>query len=226
MDLGGVLSATAHLISDSAAWRVPSESDANVDVARGTLPPARWTSGANVGPPPPPRVPTLAADVGRQGGRCTSHLTPPTLPRYLGKVLPCRYIRPLLRAAKFDKPAVKIMVEVTQIVRFLLERGLRFRNLCFCGPDLMKTAILNAAVPSPIRVYPEGLPVFPPFLDGHGAFVCDQDPALSVRIRDSNRRLSLAGFRRAPTSVPGCGIFGGRSLLYQGLPESTVHGAQ
>jgi hypothetical protein len=96
MDLGGVLSATAHLISDSAAWRVPSESDANVDVARGTLPPARWTSGANVGPPPPPRVPTLAADVGRQGGRCTSHLTPPTLPRYLGKVLPCRYIRPLL----------------------------------------------------------------------------------------------------------------------------------
>jgi hypothetical protein len=97
MDLGGVLSATAHLISDSAAWRVPSESDANVDVARGTLPPARWTSGANVGPPPPPRVPTLAADVGRQGGRCTSHLTPPTLPRYLGKVLPCRYIRPLLQ---------------------------------------------------------------------------------------------------------------------------------
>ena len=96
MDLGGVLSATAHLISDSAAWRVPSESDANVDVARGTLPPARWTSGANVGPPPPPRVPTLAADVGRQGGRCTSHLTPPTLPRYLGKVLPCPYIRPLL----------------------------------------------------------------------------------------------------------------------------------
>jgi hypothetical protein len=31
----------------------------------------------------------------------------------------------------FDKPAVKIMfqVTVTQIVRFLLERGLRFRNL-------------------------------------------------------------------------------------------------
>ena len=58
--------------------------------------PARWTSGANVGPPPPPRVPTLAADVGRQGGRCTSHLAPPTLPRYLGKVPPCRYIRPLL----------------------------------------------------------------------------------------------------------------------------------
>ena len=100
MDLGGVLSATAHLISDSAAWRVPSESDANVDVARGTLPPARWTSGANVGPPPPPRVPTLAADVGRQGGRCTSHLTPPTLPRYLGKVLPCPYIRPLLQWAR------------------------------------------------------------------------------------------------------------------------------
>jgi hypothetical protein len=29
------------------------------------------------------------------------------------------------RAAKFDKPAVKIMFQVTQIARFLLERGLR-----------------------------------------------------------------------------------------------------
>jgi hypothetical protein len=43
------------------------------------------------------------------------------------------------RAAKFDKPAVKIMFqpEVTQIARFLLERGLRFRNFGFCGHDLM-----------------------------------------------------------------------------------------
>ncbi len=41
------------------------------------------------------------------------------------------------RATKFDKPAVKIMFQVTQIVRFLLERGLRFRNLGFCGHDLM-----------------------------------------------------------------------------------------
>ena len=33
--------------------------------------------------------------------------------------------------AKFDKPAVRIMLQVTQIARFLLEprRGLRFRNL-------------------------------------------------------------------------------------------------
>ena len=41
------------------------------------------------------------------------------------------------RAAKFDKPAVKIMFQVTPIVRFLLEGGLRFRNLGFCGHDLM-----------------------------------------------------------------------------------------
>jgi hypothetical protein len=34
---------------------------------------------------------------------------------------------------------VKIMLQVTQIVRFLLERGLRFRNLGFCGHDLMST---------------------------------------------------------------------------------------
>ncbi len=32
-------------------------------------------------------------------------------------------------STKSDKPAVKIMFQVTQIVRFLLERGLRFRNL-------------------------------------------------------------------------------------------------
>ena len=38
---------------------------------------------------------------------------------------------------KFDKPAVKIMFQVTESVRFLLERGLRFRNLGFCGHDLM-----------------------------------------------------------------------------------------
>ena len=34
-------------------------------------------------------------------------------------------------------PAVKIMFQVTEIVRYLLERGLRFRNLGFCGHDLM-----------------------------------------------------------------------------------------
>jgi hypothetical protein len=37
------------------------------------------------------------------------------------------------RVAKFDKPAVRIMFQVAQIVSFLLERGLRFRNLGFCG---------------------------------------------------------------------------------------------
>ncbi len=43
------------------------------------------------------------------------------------------------RAAKFDNPAVKIMFtfQITQIVRFLLERGLRFRNLGFCDHDSM-----------------------------------------------------------------------------------------
>ena len=41
------------------------------------------------------------------------------------------------RAAKFDEPAVKTMFQVTEIVRFLLERGLRFRNLGFCGHNLM-----------------------------------------------------------------------------------------
>ena len=59
------------------------------------------------------------------------------------------------------------MFQVTQIVRFLLERGLRFRNLGFCGHDLMQTATFNAPVP----IYPEGLAFFPPFLEGHGANV-------------------------------------------------------
>jgi hypothetical protein len=50
---------------------------------------------------------------------------------------------------------------------FLLERGLRFRNLGFCGhaSDLMQTATFNAPVP----IHPEGLAFFPPFLEGHGA---------------------------------------------------------
>ena len=38
-----------------------------------------------------------------------------------------------------------------------------------------------------------GLVVFPPFLEGHGEFVCDQDLALTVRIRDLNRSLRLGG---------------------------------
>jgi hypothetical protein len=45
------------------------------------------------------------------------------------------------------------MFQVTQIVRFMLEGGLRFRNLGFCGHDLMETATFNAPVPP----YPEGL---------------------------------------------------------------------
>ena len=31
----------------------------------------------------------------------------------------------------------KIIFQVTQIVRFLLEGGLRFRNLGFCGADMI-----------------------------------------------------------------------------------------
>ncbi len=40
-----------------------------------------------------------------------------------------RTMRPRVRdrAAKFDKPTVRIGFQATQIVRFLLERGLRFR---------------------------------------------------------------------------------------------------
>ncbi len=66
---------------------------------------------------------------------------------------------------------MKIMFQVTEIVRFLLERGLpsRFRNLGFCGHDLMWTATFNAPAP----IHPEGPAFFPPFLEGHGAFVCD-----------------------------------------------------
>ena len=37
-------------------------------------------------------------------------------------------------------------------------------------------------------IYPKGLAFFPPFLEGHGAFVCDQDLAPTVRIRDLKRR--------------------------------------
>ncbi len=99
----------------------------------------------------------------------------------------------------------------TQIVRFLLERGLRFRNLTSSflrtrtSCDIVaETATFNA--PAPIYRDPKGLAraFFPPFLASHGAFVCDPDLALTVRIRDLNRRfgglhvspgLGLACFR-------------------------------
>ncbi len=59
---------------------------------------------------------------------------------------------PPTSGAKFDRPAVKIMFQVTRIVRFLLEGGLRFRN--------------NSAI------YPEGLAFYLPFLEGHGWCIC------------------------------------------------------
>jgi hypothetical protein len=36
---------------------------------------------------------------------------------------------------------------------------------------------------APVPIYPERLAFFPPFLEGHDAFVRDQDLALTVRIR-------------------------------------------
>ena len=86
------------------------------------------------------------------------------------------------------------MFQVTEIVRFLLERGLRFRNLGFCGHDLMETATFNAPVP----IFPEGLAFFPPFLEGHDAFDCDQDLALTVRIRDLNLNRRFGGLQVSP----------------------------
>ncbi len=47
------------------------------------------------------------------------------------------------------------MFRVTQIVRFLLKRGLRFRNLGFCGHDLMETAAFNAPLQPPVPIHPE-----------------------------------------------------------------------
>jgi hypothetical protein len=41
---------------------------------------------------------------------------------------------------------------------------------------------------APVPIYPEGLAFFSPFLEGHDAFVRDQDLALTFRIRDLNRR--------------------------------------
>jgi hypothetical protein len=47
--------------------------------------------------------------------------------------------RPSRQVRQTPGGAVKIMFQVTEIVRFLLasERGLRFRNLGFCGHNLM-----------------------------------------------------------------------------------------
>jgi hypothetical protein len=80
------------------------------------------------------------------------------------------------------------MLQVTQIARFLLEGGLRFRNLGFCGQasndgdsDLQCT---GTGLPGRTRLSR----LFPAILEGHGAFVCDRDLALTVRIRDLNRR--------------------------------------
>ncbi len=63
--------------------------------------------------------------------------------KLVGCCLLLLYVR-LVRPSR----AVKIMLQVTQIVRFLLERGLRFRNVVFFGHDLMsrQRATFNAPV--------------------------------------------------------------------------------
>jgi hypothetical protein len=84
----------------------------------------------------------------------------------------------------------------------MLERGLRFRNLGFCGHDI------DSDLHAPVPIYPEGLAFFPPFREGHGAFVSDQDLALSVRIRDFEPQVCWAsGFSwtkvcMLPTPLP------------------------
>ncbi len=87
------------------------------------------------------------------------------------------------------------MFQVTRIVPFLLERGLRFRSLGVSGHD-------SNDVDSDLQCTCTDLPgrtnLFPPFLDGHGAFVCDRDLALTVHIRDLNRGFGgLQASRRA-----------------------------
>ena len=82
MDLGGVLSATTHLISDSAAWRVPSESGANVDVwtwdvATCTLDLRRERRSPS---------PTSSPHVGRRRGEARWTLHVPPYPPHLAKV--------------------------------------------------------------------------------------------------------------------------------------------
>jgi hypothetical protein len=109
------------------------------------------------------------------------------------------------------------MFQVTQIVRFLLEGGLpsRFRNLAASGFQSLRTSFdvdsdpgLQCTRWACVPIYPpaelEGLAFFAPFLEGHasGAFVCDQDLALPVRIpgRDLNRR--FGGLQPAEAQAP------------------------
>ena len=92
-------------------------------------PPCLPTSAANVGTRGGGGGPTFAPEVQRPGGkrgRRTSHLPTLTLPRYLGKVLPCPYIRPLLSSheTRIRNSDTKLGYETRR--GFLV--GLEFRN--------------------------------------------------------------------------------------------------
>jgi hypothetical protein len=66
------------------------------------------------------------------------------------------------------------MLPVTQIVRFLLERGLRFRDLgsSFCGHDVLRLVLYTLWQRPSMHRYRstpgEGLAFFPPFLASEG----------------------------------------------------------
>jgi hypothetical protein len=55
------------------------------------------------------------------------------------------------------------------------------------------------SIDAPVPIYPKGPAFLPPFLEGHGAFACDQpeDLALTVRIRDLSRR--FGGLQVSPS---------------------------
>ena len=84
-------------------------------------------------------------------------------------------------------------------------------HLGFCGhdltfnqldmdSDLQCTSESLRPVTLLLPIYPEarGLAFIPPFLECHGAFVCDQDLAPTVRIRDLNRRFQISGLQVSP----------------------------
>jgi hypothetical protein len=58
-------------------------------------------------------------------------------------------------------------------------------SMTFSSSSDTVTVVMHRSVPT----YPEELALFAPFLEGHGAFVCDQDLSLvRIMIRDLNRR--------------------------------------
>ncbi len=109
------------------------------------------------------------------------------------------------------------MLQVTQIVRVLLERGLRFRNLGFCGHDLMQTATFNNMQHATSTMRPQR--------ERCGMYIATRSTQQETRrICDSRPHRATCGMQRVTcTTIATCTQPGAADSVQRAALQPVVH---